>query len=488
MNLNMEIAPFECNPGGQFDFWCDWEPAFNDAGGRVNRFWFLEGGWASGKTFIGARKLLAGHVWNAFDAEGEPTFVPSAVVGPTYRAMDDFQLPQLKDGLREMGLSYEWREGDKELVLPDLGTRDDPSRLIFRTAEKPETITGWEVGFAWGDEAARWKEDRENPLYDPYVQLTGRVRHPRSNYRGLIFTYTNEGDHTRIYEEAHSGKPGHAVYRARTRDNMTASIQEFYNTQLGLLNPLTAEQYLDGGAMNLRGARCYSVWDSVFNRLPIGWKWNYNLPLVLTLDFNIAPGMHGVIGQRNKILDEAYCVREIFRPRLDLPGLMNEFKQYLITNKLIDNNKFMFPMLEIHGDATGSSDSAQTGESCYHVVRRFLDEMKIPYAIKISGQNPLIVDRTLAMNCAFRDMDGKAHLFINNEQCPRLVEDLKFVRYDEKGVMDKSNQNYTHASDAVGYWIYYVRPVRVKPRETKSRFAMGNSAGAVGGAGGVQPY
>jgi len=53
------------------------EFAFDD----LHHYVALAGGWS--KTWIGARKLFRLHAFNAFDAAGNPTFVPSALVAPT---------------------------------------------------------------------------------------------------------------------------------------------------------------------------------------------------------------------------------------------------------------------------------------------------------------------------------------------------------------------------------------------------------------------
>ncbi len=456
--LITELSDFTVMPGGQDEFWHDWE----------NGFLFAAGGWGSGKTHIGARKLMAAHVWNAFTVEGEATFVPSVAVGQTYGSMADIQLPQLKATCEEFNLSYVWKAGDSELILPDLGTKKNPSKIMFRSADKPASITGWEVGAAWGDEAARWKEDRVNPVNDPYIQLCGRVRHPKSNYRVRMFTYTNEGDHTRIFEEAHSGKPGHRCFVLRTKDNLTPTIQEFYEVQRGILTKTTADQYLDGGAMSLRGGKVYSGWDKERNGLAAGERpWDYTRPLCVTFDFNIAPGMHIELGQRFIETDVFVVRHEIHRQRLDLPSSLEELKTLL--SRL---GGFKWPEFWLYGDSTGGSESVQTGESCYQMIYAWLADNKIPYKVKVPGQNPYVSDRINAVNGAFNDLFGKVHLKVDVEQCPRLVEDFKLVRYNDKGELDKSNQLITHPSDALGYWVHYERPIRVKTEESGGRFGV----------------
>ena len=79
-------------PGGQAGFAADF----------THRFISLEGGWGSGKTWVGGRHLLTVHVLNAFDLDGNPTFIDSAIVAPTYRAAMDYCVPEIETACDEL--------------------------------------------------------------------------------------------------------------------------------------------------------------------------------------------------------------------------------------------------------------------------------------------------------------------------------------------------------------------------------------------------
>jgi hypothetical protein len=143
----------------------------------------------------------------------------------------DYDLPALRAAAGDYGLRYRYLAGKKLMIFPALSTETESSYVMLRSADEPDRIAGWEVGYAWGDEPTRWPEDWMDPRKDAFLQLTGRVRHPRANVRGMCLTYTNEGDGTRMYEWFHSGKPDCALHRARTRDN--DAVREFYRLQRG---------------------------------------------------------------------------------------------------------------------------------------------------------------------------------------------------------------------------------------------------------------
>ncbi len=231
------------NPGGQAKFAVDF----------THRFIGLEGGWGSGKTYVGARHLLTVHIFNAFDALGQATFVNSAIVAPTYRGAMDYCVPEIEKACDELELPVIWKFSEKRFVFPTMSSGRHTSEILVRTADAPDRIAGWEVGAVWGDEPARWKEDYDDPRHDPYIQLTGRVRAPKARFQQHIFTYTNEGDATRIYDEFHAGYDTHKLYRVSTAENPV--VHEFYEQQKVLLTPDLARQYLGGEALVVLGRR-----------------------------------------------------------------------------------------------------------------------------------------------------------------------------------------------------------------------------------------
>lgn len=444
------VAP---NPGAQTLFAEDWEHAFIS----------IEQGWGGGKTWVGARKLITLHQYNAFDYAGRATGVASAVVAPTYRGAMDYCVPEMFTACEEAGEPIEWissRKGRIEgpaFIFPRLGTRRQPSVVMIRTADIPERIAGWQVGAAWGDEPARWKEDRHDPRNDAYIQLTGRVRHPAANFVQTMFTYTNEGDHTRIYEEFHSGYETHATYRGSTKEN--PRMLEFYERQKRLLTPDLAQQYLEGEAISLRGARVYPQYEPDIHIFP-AVKLIEHEPLCLSLDFNIEPGMHGLIGQYDRVHDIFNVSHELYARRLTVVKLLEMFIRYIRT-EAGGFDKYG-PDVEVYGDATGGREWEGVGETDYTILQQVFENNNIPYRIRVPRKNPFVVDRLNSVNVALCDMEASSHVRIA-QQCEHLRDDLLRQKRDEFGQVDKTERKLSHSADAFGYWCYYIRPARVIP-------------------------
>lgn len=465
MRLEFDKNP-ACKPnlGGQACFVGDW----------TNFHVALEGGWGSGKTWAGSRKLCTAHTINAFDDKGQPTFVPSVIGAPTYSNASDFCVPALEEALNEMGVSWQYRGSGSlcggrysapALIIEDFGTANNPSVILIRTGDAPERITGFEVGVAWIDEAARWRIDTTAPLRNGILQMWGRVRHKKARLRQIYYTYTNEGDTTFIYQQMHSGKPDFALYRAASMENETGKV--LYDQYRDVLTSELIDQYFMGAAANFRGGKVYCQFASELH-IDNAVELVKGMPLHLSLDFNIAPGMHAEIGQYFPLTEQFTCVHEIHAKSLDVRGVVDRFKQ------LIDGlGGWQWTTLEVYGDASGQNRWAGNGENCYNVLCQCLDKLNIPYRLKVPASNGFISDRVNAYNVALHDVSGRIHWRCHS-RCTRLIDDLKTMSWSETGEIGQKDRKLGHASDAEGYRINYIRPVRIERRQTGGRFGFAN--------------
>lgn len=448
------------NPGGQAAFAADW----------THRMVAAEGGWMSGKTWLGARKLLTLHIHNSFKEDGTPTFVPSVALAPTYQNFMDYCMPNLESACCEAGLSFRYDNKKNGLILPDLGTRNRKSLIMIRSAERPKRITGWEVGAAWGDEASRWPTHWTEPERDSWLQLMGRVRHPDANFTQAIFTYTNEGDTTRMYEEFHlkPEKKDRIVYKIKTSENPKAL--QFYKDQKEVLNDQLVEQYLEGGVALLKGQRAYPEFNAVDHTvMPILFKEQF--PLDLSVDWNINPGMHALLGQFDPEKNFLWTNREIHERRMSVKGVV----AYL--DNFFAKHGFPWPVLDIYGDATGRSGWAGTGQSSYNIldegIKTLAKKYGFSYRFHIPKSNPFVTDRINAVNVALRDLKDRIYWKID-KRCKRLITDLRRVKLNDKGDIDKTDPEIGHSSDAEGYRISILRPIRRrKIEQTQGRVIIG---------------
>jgi hypothetical protein len=458
-----DINFMAANAGGQASFMDDLE----------HRYCAYAGGWFAGKTWAGARKSANLHVLDAFDKNGQPTYCKGLVVAQNYSLAATQCVPEMEAAFDEMGLSHKYIGGGDNghrMELPDLGTKDQPSTILVRSAEAPETITSFTVAWAWGDEAARWPVNRTNPdpKINPFIQIDGRVRDPRAQVRQINYTYTPEGDDTQVFRDFEEEPlPDHVLYRSNTAENPSAT--EFSEAIARRLTPKLAEQYLAGRTIRLLGQPMYSAFDKDAN-VSKDVALIKGIPLHLSIDFNIDPGMHGVIGQRDVANDMLTAFDILHSDRLDARNMIADLARWVEKQ-----GGWQWSELEVFGDASGRGAWAGTGETCWDIIVKGLKDVGWPFRLRVPMSNPLVFDRVNTFNCALHDLDGKTRYKIH-PRCVRLINDLKVMKW-KRGEADKDDRKVSHASDAEGYRVWLLRPIR-RPELTEGRI------GAVSASGG----
>lgn len=187
-----------------------------------------------------------------------------------------------------------------------------------------------------------------------------------------------------------------------------------------------------------------------------------DLPLQVSWDFNRNPGVICEVGQYDPRAD-AFTVRhEIWGDRWmtgdTADGLIELLRSY---------GTFRWPGLEVYGDASGSSANTRTADSDYDIIGKKLRAAGYQFKFKVPSANPPIKQRLDTFNDALRDTRGNEHYSVHPD-CPRLITDLEEVPLDENALIDKSNGDLTHPSDAEGYRVFWRRPIR-RPTLTGGR-------------------
>lgn len=247
-----------------------------------------------GKIVCRHHKLVLLHVLNAFDATTDTlTGCKSMAIAPSYQLAVTTNLPQLKAAIRAFGMTPNFVADPKRLwiEIPELGTRNNPSCILLRSAEKPEFITGFQVGAVWLDEAARYYWSEDKPLEDAILQAEGRFRDQLANVSQMLFTYTNEGDATQVYKRFETdSRPDHKLYRGTTYENGPHLAPGYIAGLLGNLTPEMARQYVLGEVAQFAGNLCYDQFtpDNLDDTLALDQTYS----LCLAMDFNVDPGSH----------------------------------------------------------------------------------------------------------------------------------------------------------------------------------------------------
>lgn len=424
-----------------------------------HRYCAFVGGWGAGKSYAGSRKLANQHAYNGFDDKGHPTYIKGLIVAPTYGLAQTINIPQMMDAFKAMGLSYRFVADPKRYLfeLPDLGTKSRPSEILVRSADNPMMIAGFEVAHIWGDEAARWYSNDSDPTQDAMLQCEGRLRAANARVSQMNLTFTHEGDLTRVYERFESeAKADHRLYRSSTRENTHLPAGYIAGLESNL-TPELAKQYLDGHAANFKGSNVYDNFDEAAN-LDATLDLDPKRPLQLCIDFNTDPGTHVEIGQHFPDRDLLTTVHELYEPRMNTKTFIPVLRKFLGSIGSLASWKFP-GKLELFGDASGGNANLATGESCWQILAEGLKSLGIPFSMaNVPAANPHVADRVNATNCAFRSMTGNVRYKIH-PRCVRLVKDYKTMKW-AGNEMDKKDRKISHASDADGYRIVQLMPIR----------------------------
>lgn len=449
ITIEEDPTQFMPNPGAQMSFMDDYE----------HRYCAMCGGWDSGKTWAGTRKTLSLHAYNAFDDDSQPTFVSSLIVAQNYQLALSVNIPKFQEALGDANISYKFMADPKIFAfnLLDFGTKDRPSLIFVRSADAAMAIAGFEVGSVYGDEVARWPYNPVEPLADAWLQADGRLRAVAAKIKQFNMTYTPEGDNTRVFRDFElRPKKGHKLYRAHTTENIHGGI-EFAEILKEQLSPELANQYLGGYALSTTNGNVYTAYNET-NQFPnsdLGL--NKRLPLQLAIDFNIDPGMHGIVGQYDEATDTCTALYEIHESRMDALRLIGEFAKLVTILRATEGYEIQQPV-QIFGDATGRSAWAATGESSWDVVENALDAANIPYELKVPAKNPPVSERVNAVNGAMLSTLLVTH-YVAHPRCTLLKYDWEMLRW-KNGEIDKQDRKISHPSDADGYRVWYLRPIR----------------------------
>lgn len=184
------------------------------------------GGIGSGKTFVGAAKVISRLQRQEL----------GLVCAPTYKMLRDATQRTLFEMLRSLGIPFAFTKGDNHLVIPSTG-----HEILFRSLDDPDNLRGPNVAYAWVDEAAYISAEAARIV-------KGRVR--VGDYQQMWITGTPKGRNWIWQEWVRDRDDRHQLYRFRTDENPT--LDPDFVHSLGYEGRF-AEQELGGEFVSFEG-------------------------------------------------------------------------------------------------------------------------------------------------------------------------------------------------------------------------------------------
>lgn len=372
----------------------------------------LIGGYGSGKSYAGVLKT----VLKKLKYPG----IDVAYYLPTYGLIRDIAFPKFSEILRDIGVEFRLNKSDKEIITPY-------GRIILRSMDKPESIIGYEVGYSLVDETDILPQRK---MTDVFAMIVGRNRSnlPKGDINCTDVVGTPEGFKWAYQFFVRDKSPNRKIIKAKTKDN-PFNPPDYLSTLQGIYSPQQLEAYTNGEFVNLTSGNVYRNYDRLLNYTSRTAQPGHVLHV--GMDFNITK-MNAVI----HIEDEGnkYAVDEV----------VNAYDTQELCELLLA--KYTGHKIIVYPDAAGNARKTNSKKSDHDIIRSY------GFVIRAGKANPAVRDRVTTMNLAFKDKNGNARYFVNDEQCPNYAEALEKQTY-KNGEPDKSS-GYDHITEAGGYYVY----------------------------------
>ena len=382
----------------------------------------LVGGFGCGKSYIGTFKTILKKL--------EYPKLKVCYYLPTYGLIRDIAFDKFPEMCNVLGLHYQLNKSDKELKVKGYGS------ILFRNMRDPETIIGYDVCYSCIDEADTLPKKKMDTVFK---QILARNRSilPNGKRNQIGVVTTPEGFrwvHDRFVTNISNDD---RLIKARTANNpylpdsYIDTLKENYDSQL-------LKQYLEGQFVNINSSSIYHQFDRELHVIKDRGI-DRSKPLIITFDFNISP--YNAIFLIQVIDDKIVVIDNAIKKNSCLIDSLAYLKE-----KFKSLGSYLFGAM-IYGDASGNARSQGTAQTNYSLVREagFLNQ-------RIKTANPRVQDRVNIVNSLLKNGKGETKLFIC-EKNKELIEDFERMAYDDKGIIDKSDLDLSHASDSVGYYL-----------------------------------
>ena len=218
------------------------------------------------------------------------------------------------------------------------------------------------------------------------------------------------------------------------------------------LDELTFDQEANASFVTFTG-QCYYGWSDK-NVRPVGQLYDPKRDLIFCFDFNVSPGVCGVIQEHECgtcIIGEVHIPRNSNTPA--------------VCRRLAKDWKKHKGVIKCYGDATGGAKgSAKVRGSDWDLIR---EELRPVFGDRlrffVPRGNPRERVRVNAVNSRIKAADDTRRLFADRRFAPHIIKDFEGVRLLEGGggeIDKKIDLKLTHHTDAIGYYIVRVHPAR----------------------------
>lgn len=351
-----------------------------------------------------------------------------AFIEPTFDLIRLIAFPRFEEILRNWDIEYKLNKSDAIITL------ENGSKVIFRSAEVPSRLVGFECADAVIDEADTLKNAHATEVWN---KMLGRIREkkPDGGQNTLAAVSTPEGFGWMYETFGKDLKQGYELIKAPTSSNPYLPSNYIDNLRATYPSNLLSA-YLDGEFVNLTAGSIYHEFDRHLNqsREII----TSNEPLHIGMDFNVgnmSASIWVTLNGNPHAVDELTGI-------YDTPAMISTIK-----------DRYHGHAIFIYPDASGDNRKSNNASVTDLTLLR-----QAGFTVLNNQANPRVKDRILSVN-AMICSGNERKLFVNSDKCPTLVEAFEKQCYDKNGEPDKQS-GLDHIVDAAGYFLAYKYPIR----------------------------
>ncbi len=351
-------------------------------------------------------------------------------IAPTYAMAFDIMWTQLKEAIPR---SYIRKMNETKMTI----LLKNGSVIQCKGADKPDSLRGRGVHLVVLDEYQDFKTGVWNDAVFPTLTDTAGC--------AIIIGTPKAYNHLyELYRKGQSQDPEDidwASWQFPTSTSPFIPASELKKAKRNL-DERSYKQEFEASFESMSG-RVYYPFDRATH---VGdFAFDPNNYIIVGQDFNVDP-MSSVIMQLKRDTGELWCIDEIMLRQSNSQEVVDEIERRYF--KLFPNRVCLFP------DPAGGNRSSSRGESDLQIFRE-----KGIHRLFYHKKHPAVADRINAVNSMLKSADGSIRLRIDRK-CKHLIESLEQVIY-KPGTreVDKSQDN-EHITDALGYPVEFLFPVK----------------------------
>lgn len=395
-----------------------------------------QGGFGSGKTWCGSLLgILLAHKYAG----------SRGLVGAKeYELVRKTTLVTYLEHLEQLGYvenqDYFYNKVDKVIKFKN------NSEILFSQLDDAERFKSLNLHWAEIEEASQIDDSS-------FKQLLGRLRNTYRNeswhdFRYRLFGHTNpQANKDWIWQRfVQDKKPNYRLIIAPTTDNtflpehFVESLKENYDEDYYRINVLGEFGDYSSGLV-VKGFSEKNL---------MHFKYNPNLPLHITCDFNVDP-MCWLLAYKDD--ENVYYFDELAIENTTTQQCIDEF-----VRRYPNHNADII----INGDASGDNRTTQSEFTNYAIIRNTLKKQGYNPKFRLRPYNPPILSRIQAFNARVKNSVGDVHLFVDERRCKKLLYNIYNLSFKEgSSIVDvptfsqiKSNKDFKfleHPFDAASY-------------------------------------